>query len=96
MSVCDRCGRSTNITIMSMFSTETICGPCSDREQKHPLYEEARRVEGEAVRRGDFYFPGIGTPLDLRRRLCRDGHDTHSTKDGRCARCGHAATKEEA
>ncbi len=31
-----------------------------DAEQHHPRYEEARRAEAEACRRGDFNFPGIG------------------------------------
>ena len=63
---CDRCGRETGSYTMSMFSTEEICLDCKDREMQHPDYEEARRVESEAVKRGDFHFPGVGTPADLR------------------------------
>lgn len=62
---CDRCRKQTRVTIMSMFNEDVICMACLDREQKHPLYAEARRVELEAVQRGDLNFPGIGKPLDL-------------------------------
>jgi hypothetical protein len=33
--------------------------------------------------------PNSALPYHTRRRICADqGHDTHSTRDGRCARCG--------
>ena len=33
--------------------------------------------------------PNSALPIATRRQLCREqGHDTHSTKGGRCARCG--------
>jgi hypothetical protein len=50
---------------MSMFNTDSICFDCRDIEKQHPLYEEARRIESEAVMRGDYNFPGIGLPPDL-------------------------------
>ena len=49
-----------------MFNTEQICLACHEAEQAHPSYEEALRVELAAVRSGDFNFPGIGLPDDLR------------------------------
>jgi hypothetical protein len=48
-----------------MFNTEEICLDCREREEQHPPYEEARRAEAEAVRRGELNFPGIGKPEDL-------------------------------
>jgi hypothetical protein len=48
-----------------MFNTEVLCLDCKEREEQHPRYEEARRAEAEAVRRGDMNFPGIGKPEDL-------------------------------
>lgn len=65
MRQCDRCGQSTNITIMSMFNTETICIACKDRERAHPRYAEARDRDHDAVVAGIRNFPGIGLPADL-------------------------------
>jgi len=50
---------------MSKFNTETICMDCEAKERAHPRYAEADRAESEAVRRGDYNFPGIGKPEDL-------------------------------
>jgi hypothetical protein len=63
---CDRCGKQTNGSTGSYFNTQQICFACSDLERKHPAFEEARRVENEAVARGNFNYPGIGLPTDLR------------------------------
>lgn len=64
--ICDRCHRETVGVIGSMFNTEIICFECKEREEQHPDYEEARRIEGEAVLAGNFNYPGIGLPADLR------------------------------
>lgn len=63
---CDRCHKESLGSIGSMFNTQQICFECKDREQEHPQYEEAVRVESEAVMRGDYNFPGIGLPEDLK------------------------------
>lgn len=63
---CKRCGETTSFFITSMFNTDTICAACLDREQAHPDYEKARRAEADQVRQGNFNFPGIGLPADLR------------------------------
>lgn len=59
---CDRCGKSfldgTPHT-MSFMNKDAICMDCRDAEKKHPLYEEARNAELEAVKRGDFNYPGL-------------------------------------
>ncbi len=60
MENCQRCSTPTNITIMSMFNTQTICMGCKKKEESHPDYECASKVETEAVKSGDMNFPGIG------------------------------------
>ena len=57
---CDRCRKKTLFTSMSVFNTEIICNPCKYKEEKRPDFAEARKAEIEAVRRGDYNFPGIG------------------------------------
>jgi len=65
-SDCVRCGNKHPFSVtMSRFNTDTICGPCEDKERAHPMYAEAARVELEAVKRGNYNFPGIGKPGDL-------------------------------
>lgn len=67
IQTCERCGQTTDgMTIMSMFNTETICMDCKHREQKHPQYEAARAAEWNAIKAGDYNYPGIGLPDDLR------------------------------
>jgi len=57
---CERCGRETVATIMSMYNTQMICMDCKGEERQRPDYERARKAEEEACRRGDFNFPGVG------------------------------------
>jgi hypothetical protein len=42
-----------------------ICSGCEAKEHAHPQFEEARRVENEHVKIGDYNFAGIGLPADL-------------------------------
>ena len=62
MTTCQRCYKPTSATIVSYFNTQTICMDCSEKERKHPRFEEARKAEEAACRRKDFNFPGIGYP----------------------------------
>jgi len=57
---CERCGKETRMTIMSMFNTEVICMACKAIEEQDPRYAEARAADEAAIRRGDYNFPGIG------------------------------------
>ena len=57
---CERCFKETNCTIMSMYNTDIICMECKEKERKRPDYEEARRVENEHVKAGNYNFGGIG------------------------------------
>jgi hypothetical protein len=59
-TICDRCRTSTTVTTMSKFNTDTICMSCEEDERLAPGYREACRVESDAVRSGDYNFPGIG------------------------------------
>jgi len=59
---CDRCRSKTMVTIMSMFNTQEICMKCNREEMQHPDYERACQAEAEAVRQGNYNFPGIGWP----------------------------------
>lgn len=63
---CERCGKRNPICLtMSRFNTQMICNACNEKEIKHPKYEEARKAELEAVKKGNYNFVGIGKPEDL-------------------------------
>lgn len=62
---CDRCKKRLDSFTMSFFCEEIICFECETKERAHPDYERARKAEGDAVRAGDYNFPGIGKPSDL-------------------------------
>lgn len=58
---CDRCGGSLEAgRIMSKYNNDCICMICKKKEQKSPNYKKACDADIEAVRRGDYNFPGIG------------------------------------
>ena len=57
---CQRCGKETNVHIMSMFNTAEICLDCSDAEQKDPRFEEARKADEAQIKAGNYNFKGIG------------------------------------
>ncbi len=63
---CDRCGKEMTVHTMSYFNTDQICLECEEREISHPDYARAVETENEAVRRGEFNYPGIGLPVDLK------------------------------
>ncbi|GAF87226.1 unnamed protein product [marine sediment metagenome] len=63
---CGRCGGDARISACSIFNAEQICQACEAEEKAHPDYERAREIEADAVRRGDYNFPGVGLPPDLR------------------------------
>jgi PHP family Zn ribbon phosphoesterase len=57
---CQRCGKETCATIMSMFNTEMICISCKEDEQKRPDYQDAVKADEMAIGQGNFNFRGIG------------------------------------
>jgi len=62
---CERCGTIHTSLTFSFFNMDMICFNCSDLGRSHPKYLEAREAELEALKRGDYNFPGIGKPADL-------------------------------
>jgi hypothetical protein len=58
--ICDRCGKETNAHIMSMFNTEEICMDCKAAEEMRSDYKDAVQTDEQAIRRGNFNFPGMG------------------------------------
>ncbi len=52
---------------MSHFNTYCLCPECEAEERRHPDYAKAEAAEMAAVRRGDYFFPGIGWPGKDRR-----------------------------
>lgn len=68
MRTCGRCGGESGISTMSYFDTTIICIPCDNAERAHPMYQEAKDVELKALQSGDYNYPGIGLPEDLRRK----------------------------
>lgn len=57
---CQRCGKETNASIMSMFSEALICMECKDAERASPRFKEAQAAELAEVRNGNYNFKGIG------------------------------------
>lgn len=68
MQDCERCGQSSLTLKMSFFNKQMICPACIETEKAHPDYQEAHDTEAEAVRQGNYNFPGVGLPDDLARR----------------------------
>lgn len=62
---CDRCGKSCDSFVMSMFNTSMICDSCLNKEQYHLKYPKACQTELRALKSGDRNHPGIGLPKDL-------------------------------
>lgn len=66
VQVCDRCYYPTDVVCMSYFNEDMCCPSCIAKEKKHPKYAEAKRIENEEVKKGNFNFQGIGLPDDLK------------------------------
>ncbi len=59
---CERCLNPSNISRMSIFNTQMICLDCQTKEEAHPDYDNAKKEELDAVRNGNYNFPGVGLP----------------------------------
>lgn len=57
---CQRCGKESAVSIMSMFNTDEICLDCKKEERKHPDYQKAVEAESNEVKNGNLNFEGIG------------------------------------
>jgi hypothetical protein len=51
-----------------MFNMDMCCDLCIENEQAHPSYVEARDRELDELSKGNYNFPGIGLPEDLKIR----------------------------
>ena len=57
---CDRCKGSTDgTTTMSVFNQDVICMRCKEDEKLDPDYKLAQDAEAEAIRNGDYNYPGL-------------------------------------
>jgi hypothetical protein len=65
LQLCPRCKSETLATIISVFDTQTICIECTRKEREHPAYPAALKAERDAIRHGNYTFPGVGKPSDL-------------------------------
>lgn len=63
---CERCDKTPPYATMSRFNTDIICPDCERKEKAHPKYPEAEAAELAAVKAGNYNYPGIGLPADLR------------------------------
>ena len=60
---CDRCGKPlTGIRIMSMYNTDCLCMDCKEEERKRSDYKSAVDADNAEIRKGNYYFKGIGYP----------------------------------
>jgi len=58
--LCVRCGRTARCFIGSVMNTDWICLPCRDDEGEAPGFAAAAQAEQDAVKAGNFNFPGVG------------------------------------
>lgn len=63
---CERCHAKTTASVVSYFNTQEICMVCKDKEQAHSLYKLAKQMDESACSDGNFNFPGIGLPPELK------------------------------
>ncbi len=59
-TTCDRCGGSLKEgRIMSMYNTDCLCMDCKAKESKREDYPRAQAAEREAIKKGNYNYPGI-------------------------------------
>lgn len=56
---CSRCQKETKTHSMSYLNTDEICMECKEEEKGHPLYEKAKKIELEHVKRGEYNYKGM-------------------------------------
>lgn len=60
-TTCDKCGGSLKDgRIMSMYNTDCICLKCKNKERNRTDYNVATKADHNAIKNGDYNFPGIG------------------------------------
>ncbi|QMU29288.1 hypothetical protein [Adhaeribacter radiodurans] len=68
---CHRCGAETNSLRASWFNIHLLCCDCRQEEAAHPLYTYAQHVEFVKTQTGNYFFAGIGLPVDIQTKHCR-------------------------
>ena len=53
---CQRCGTQTNTYRCSWFNEQMICTTCAEKEKKREDYQTCRKLEHEAVMKGNLNF----------------------------------------
>ena len=56
---CERCFKDSIALSMSWLNQDMLCLDCKEKEKSHPQYEEAKRVELEQVKNGNYNYPGL-------------------------------------
>ena len=56
MKECDRCGMLDNHYYVSWYNEQEICSCCRKSEEGRSDYQECRKAELDAVKRGDLNF----------------------------------------
>ena len=62
---CQRCYKKSYNYTMSYFNTDLICMDCDTLERENSKFGLAQEAESNAVRSGNYNYPGIGKPSDL-------------------------------
>lgn len=58
---CDKCHNPIGkIRKMSMYNTDCLCEACIKAEQRRSDYKLAQDADIEAIRNGNYNYPGIG------------------------------------
>jgi hypothetical protein len=52
--------------MMSVFNKDMCCATCLGIEREHPEFPKARARELDELSKGNYNFPGIGLPKDLK------------------------------
>jgi hypothetical protein len=65
---CERCHSYARERKMSFFNTDMLCKDCQIEEEKHPSFEKAKEKEASEIRKGNYNYPGVGLPDDLKKK----------------------------
>ncbi len=82
--LCDRCHQLLNgIRTQSMYNNDVLCMSCKDKETQRSDYPDAVQADVDAIKHGDYNFPGIGLSeslTDLTVRLIREDGNAFNGK----------------
>ena len=77
-TTCDRCFGPATVSIMSKLNRDALCLDCKADEKALPSYKDGNAAELDAVKAGNYNFPGVGLTADdqaflAARRAARKG-----------------------